>query len=103
HVAAVVGGGAAHTPGRPPRNLPELLRTVVAARAAGRVGGEPRRRIRPAPDRSRRQPQRPRRRFLQRTALPERRDVLHARPRRSRSALIRGCATPARTRTTSRG
>src|SRR3989442_4361698 len=51
HVASVVGGGAPHAPGRPPCNLRELLRAVVAARAGGPLGAGPRRRVRPPPER----------------------------------------------------
>src|SRR5881409_1599652 len=55
---------APHASRRPPGDLPQLLRTVIAAGVDGRVGGQSRRGVRAAPDRER--PQRPRRRLLHR-------------------------------------
>src|SRR5262249_59443106 len=67
--------------------------TAVIAGSHRRVGGEPRRGVRSAADRRRRRPQRPRRWFLRGPPLPERRNILHPRPRRCRSAFAAGART----------
>ena len=92
HLDGVVGGGTSHATGWASRNLPELLRPPVAPGSGGGVGGQPGNGVRPAADRPRRPAQRPGRRLVHRSSLPERHDVLHPRPRRRHAGSRAGAA-----------